>query len=201
MPDLYFHGFLEGKHCKTISRTFHATIKLSEFSSWQFGGLSQIKFIWMTFDRQTRFRRTDGRCKGAATVQFTQGQFIQWKIYGGRAVPWDNDSLFQLRLRKLMLKTHGVWGERRRSPFLRSREFYFPLHWPCFRDVPTGWRVCHGRGQRRLSVIACFPQSGVPSYAIPGAPNDNFRNTSVDSVRKTNWDLEFSEHLLFACLS
>ena len=37
---------------------------------------------------------------------------------------------------------------------------------------------------------------------LPGAPNDNFRKISV---RKTIWDLEFSEHLLqnflLACLS
>ena len=201
MPDLYFHGFLEGKHCKTISRTFHATIKLSEFSSWQFGSLSQIKFIWLTFDRQTRFRRTDGRCKGAATVQFTQGQFIQWKYTEAELYPGTTIAFSRENGKTDAKNARGLRGEKALAPFLRSREFYFPLHWPCFRDVPTGWRACHGRGQRRLSVIACFPQSGVPSYAIPGAPNDNFRNTSVDSVRKTNWDLEFSDHLLFAFLS
>ena len=155
---------------------------------------------WLLIDKHV----SDGRMDGAKVLQqcslakgsLFNGKYTEAELYPGTTIA------FSREIEKTDAKNaRGLRGEKALAPFLRSREFYFPLHWPCFRDVPTGWRACHGRGQRRLSVIACFPQSGVPSYAIPGAPNDNFRNTSVDSDRKTNWDLEFSEHLLFSCLS
>ena len=58
----------------------------------------------------------------------------------------------------------GLRGEKVIAPFLRSLEFYFPLHWPCFRDVPTSWRACHRRGQRRLSVLLSAKRGSTLSH-------------------------------------
>ena len=120
---------------------------------------------------------SDGRMDGAKVLQqcslpegsLFNGKYTEAELYPGITIA------FSREIEKTDAKNaRGLRGEKALAPFLRSREFYFPLHWPCFRDVPTSWRACHGRGQRRLSVIACFPQTGVHPTLYQGHPTTIF---------------------------
>ena len=114
---------------------------------------------WLLIDKHISDRQIDGakvpQQWSLPKGSLFNGKYMEVELYPGTTIA------FSREIEKTDAKNvRGLRGEKALAPFLISRAFYFPLHWPRFRDVLTSWRAWHRRKQRRLSVIAYFRTAG-----------------------------------------